>query len=238
MKRVGHKGAHHIAPGNTLASFDAALKAGVDMIEFDVLSEHADGSGRLLLAHDRKDARRPDVLVLAEGLAHLRGVSYEGIELNVDLKTCGYEARVLEELREHGLLHRALVSTMEIESLRTIRALDRSVRLGLSIPKLRRDLLASRWTRYPTFLVAGAARLVLPTVAARAIRSGAFHALMCHWALVTPRLARAVQRAGGELYVWTVDEGPRIQRLEAMGVAGVITNDPRLFAVRDSGTSS
>ena len=46
MKRVGHKGADLIAPGNTLASFDAALEAGVDMVEFDVLPEHPDGSGR------------------------------------------------------------------------------------------------------------------------------------------------------------------------------------------------
>ncbi|MGI8622956.1 MAG: glycerophosphodiester phosphodiesterase family protein, partial [Solirubrobacteraceae bacterium] len=37
--RVGHKGADLLAPGNTLASFDAALAAGVDMIEFDVLPE-------------------------------------------------------------------------------------------------------------------------------------------------------------------------------------------------------
>ncbi len=53
--RVGHKGAADIAPGNTLESFDAALAAGVDMIEFDVLSEHRDRTGRLLLAHDYDD---------------------------------------------------------------------------------------------------------------------------------------------------------------------------------------
>ncbi len=35
MRRVGHKGADLITPGNTVASFDAALDAGVDMIEFD-----------------------------------------------------------------------------------------------------------------------------------------------------------------------------------------------------------
>ena len=37
------------------------------------------------------------------------------------------------------------------------------------------------------------------------------------------------RRAGGELYVWTVDDARRIRALEAIGVAGVITNDPRLF---------
>ena len=50
LKRVGHKGADLIAPGNTPASFDAALAAGVDMIEFDVLP-HRD-TGELRLAHD------------------------------------------------------------------------------------------------------------------------------------------------------------------------------------------
>jgi glycerophosphoryl diester phosphodiesterase len=35
--RVGHKGADHVAPGNTVESFQAALEHGVDMIEFDVL---------------------------------------------------------------------------------------------------------------------------------------------------------------------------------------------------------
>jgi glycerophosphoryl diester phosphodiesterase len=38
-----------------------------------------------------------------------------------------------------------------------------------------------------------------------------------------------VQGAGGELYVWTVDDARRIRELEQLGVTGVITNDPRLF---------
>jgi glycerophosphoryl diester phosphodiesterase len=38
-----------------------------------------------------------------------------------------------------------------------------------------------------------------------------------------------VAESGGELYVWTVDDAARIRRLEALGVTGVITNDPRLF---------
>jgi glycerophosphoryl diester phosphodiesterase len=53
---------------------------------------------------------------------------------------------------------------------------------------------------------------------------------MVHHKLVTPRLVAAVAAAGGELYVWTVDDAERIRALESMGVTGVITNDPRLFA--------
>jgi glycerophosphoryl diester phosphodiesterase len=52
---------------------------------------------------------------------------------------------------------------------------------------------------------------------------------MVHWRLVTRLLVRAVHRAGGEIYVWTVDDRRRIERLEAMGVDAVISNDPRLF---------
>jgi glycerophosphoryl diester phosphodiesterase len=47
---------------------------------------------------------------------------------------------------------------------------------------------------------------------------------------VTPRLVTSVHAAGGELYVWTVDELSRLRQLQALGVTGVITNDPRLFA--------
>ena len=63
-----------------------------------------------------------------------------------------------------------------------------------------------------------------------ALRAGEIDAVMAHWYLVTPAFAAAIADAGGELYVWTVDDSATIARLEAMpGVTGVITNDPRLF---------
>ena len=104
MRRVGHKGAAHIEPGNTLASFDAALRHDVDMIELDVLSEHADGSGQLLVAHDREDARARAPLTFEHALEHLSGPAFAGVELDVDVKLPGYELRVLDALREHGLV--------------------------------------------------------------------------------------------------------------------------------------
>ncbi|MFL5846164.1 MAG: glycerophosphodiester phosphodiesterase [Solirubrobacteraceae bacterium] len=223
MKRVGHKGAHHIAPGNTLASFDAALAHDVDMIEFDVLRQN----GRLLLAHDVQDARRPDVIELHEGLDHLAGT---GVELDVDLKWHGYESEVLDALRERDMLDRVLISTMERISIERIRALEPAARLGLSVPKLRRDPRERRFAKYPAYAWLGAFRELLPARVARAIRAGRYDALMSHHALVTPRLVRAIHGAGGELYVWTVDDERQIAALEALGVDGVISNDPRLFA--------
>jgi glycerophosphoryl diester phosphodiesterase len=230
MKRIGHKGADLIAPGNTLESFDAALVAGIDMVEFDVLPEHPDGSGRLVLAHDWGAAARGAPLTLEEGLAHFAQDAWTGIELDVDLKTIGYERRVVEALRSFGLAERALISTMEVESLPIVRAEAPDIRLGWSVPKVRRDYLGNAFTRVPALAAAQYARQVLPGRAARAIRDGRIDAVMSHWALVTPRLARTIAAAGGELYVWTVDDTERIAALHAIGVTGVITNDPRLFA--------
>ena len=230
LKRIGHKGADLIAPGNTLASFDAALAAGVDMVEFDVLPEHPDRTGRLVLAHDFAAAARHEPVTLEQGLAHFAQDAWEGIELDVDLKTTGYERRVIEALREFGLAERTLISTMEQESLRIVRAEAPEIRLGWSVPKLRRDYMANPLTRLPALIGAQYIRTVLPGQAARAIREGRVDAMMSHWALVTPRLVRAVEAAGGELYVWTVDDATRIAKLDALGVTGIITNDPRLFA--------
>jgi glycerophosphoryl diester phosphodiesterase len=230
LKRIGHKGADLIAPGNTLASFDAALAAGVDMVEFDVLSEQRDGSGRLVLAHDYDAAARGEPVTLEDGLAHFAQDAWEGIELDVDLKRSGYELRVIDALREYGLADRALVSTMEVESLRLIRAAAPDIRLGWSVPKLRRNYLANPFTKVPALMAAQYARTILPGRAAREIRAGRIDAIMSHWALVTGRLVRAIEQAGGELYVWTVDDPSRIAKLETLGVTGIITNDPRLFA--------
>ena len=228
LKRIGHKGADLISPGNTLESFDAALAAGVDMVEFDVLPEFADGTGRLVLAHDF-DAARGTPLTLEEGLAHFCQDAWAGVELNVDMKLAGYEDRVVGALREHGLAARTIVSTMEEASLPVVRTAAPDIRLGWSVPKIRRNPLDRRLTRLPALLLAKYAQRILPGRAARAMHEGRIDALMCHWALVSAPLVRAIDEAGGELYVWTVDDAARIAKLERLGVTGIITNDPRLF---------
>lgn len=230
--RVGHKGADLLAPGNTTASFDAALAAGVDMIEFDVLPEvHQDPASRLVLAHDytRDTVAAPS---LEEGLAHLAGPAFDGMRLDVDLKLGGYEERVLDALRDAGVLDRTLISSMERSSLRRLRELDPGVTLGWSVPKVRRDYTKSPLLRIPAGAALLAARRMFPRRAAIEIRSGFCDAIMAFHMLVTPALVESVRSAGGELYTWTVDRADLIARFEAMGVSGIITNDPTLFPRR------
>jgi len=235
LRRVGHKGADLIEPGNTRESFDAALTHGVDMIEFDVLPAlGADGrpdaaNGELLLAHDYTDALARTPLSLADGLAHLTSPAFASLEFDVDLKLPGYEERVVTALREHGLVERSLVSSTYPQSLARIRSLEPALRLGWSVPRARRDYTQSKLYVAPALAAILVAQRILPGRAADALRAGRCDALMVHWRLVTRRLVGAVHAARGELYVWTVDEAPRIRALEALGVTGIITNDPRLF---------
>lgn len=229
-RRVGHKGAAHIEPGNTLASFDAALGHDVDMIELDVLSEHLGGGGRLLVAHDYEDMHGREPLSFEQALAHLSRPEFERIELDVDVKLPGYELRVLAALRERGLIERTLVSGMYPQGLALIRAAEPALRLGWSVPRVRRDYTTDMLTAIPALAMLTGYRATLPGRARRALRAGRFDAVMAHWRVATPALLRAVHEGGGELYVWTVDDARQIERLTAMGVDGIITNDPRLFS--------
>ena len=227
MIRVGHKGADLIAPGNTVASFDAAMDAGVEMIEFDVLPEDhtARDTSRLVLAHDyTHDVLK--ALSLEDGLDHLAGLD---VRLDVDLKLAGYEDRVVDALAQRGLLDRTLISSMERSALHRIRAIDPDITLGWSVPKVRRDYTASKLTIAPAATALAVGRRTFPRRAGVELRSGFCDAIMAYWRLITPRLARTVRAAGGELYAWTVDDAATIAELETMGVTGVITNDPRLF---------
>ena len=208
-----------------MESFEAALRHGVDMIEFDVLRTR---DGRLVLAHDWEDADGRDCLSLDEGLDHFAGETYSGVELDVDMKLPGYEPEVAAGLAARGLLERSLVSSMYTESLDRLGEISPGLRRGWSVPRVRRNYLRSPLA-VPAYLIVRVWRARLPGQAAARIRAGGCEAVMAHQVLMSARLVKAVHGAGGQVYVWTVDDARRIRALEELGVDGVITNDPRLF---------
>jgi glycerophosphoryl diester phosphodiesterase len=136
---------------------------------------------------------------------------------------------VVEALRAHDLLERTLLSTMFMRSLVRVRELEPSLRLGWSVPRMRRDPTDSRALTAAAYGGLLYLRRRVRRAAERHLAAGRCDAVMAHWKLVTPALVRTVRAAGGELYVWTVDDAGQIRRLERLGVTGVITNDPRLF---------
>ena len=226
-KRIGHKGADALVPGNTLESFEAAVETGVDMVELDVLR---DREGRLVVAHDYHDASRRKPMLLAEVLDAFLQPPLDRVEIDCDLKLPGREAELAGALEGHDLLERASVSTMEISSLVKLRTLAPELRLGWTVPKTSRDWTQYRWA-LPVVLAGLAVikRRLPKTIRDRAPELGV-SAVWAYHRLVTAKLIDAAHETGIELIAWTVDDPAEVRKLAELGVDGICSNDPRLFA--------
>jgi glycerophosphoryl diester phosphodiesterase len=211
-QRIGHGGASALAPANTLASFDAALEVGVDMVEFDVRQFR----GELVLAHTVLHARRGGVVRLQDALAHLAGRRFAEVGLNLDVKHVGCEAAVLDGLRRTRLLERSLLSSQVPAVLDRLRAREPRARLGISVGG-RVARVSRRWGDWRIQVLDGLA-------------SRRWDALMAQHRLIDGDLLERVVSREGHLYAWTVNERAAIQSLRGLGVHGITTADPRLFA--------
>jgi glycerophosphoryl diester phosphodiesterase len=235
LRLVGHKGADLIAPGNTVESFHAAAEAGVDTIEMDVLwlpDSHLPLEERapLVVAHDWEDAGRRTPLKLTEALDAFLEPPLAGLEIDLDVKLPGREEELVEALRERELVDRAMISTMEMHTLRRILELEPGLRRGWTYPKVTRDWSSRRWARGPMLGALVAMRHRLPGLAAQKLPRFGVAAMWVYHPLVTPRLARICDLAKVELIAWTVDDLARMRKLVDAGVDGICSNDPRLFA--------
>jgi glycerophosphoryl diester phosphodiesterase len=226
-RRVGHKGADAITEGNTLESFDAAVKHGVDMIEFDVLRNR---EGRFVIAHDPDDALARRALDLTEVLDAFLEPPLDQVEIDCDLKLPGREAELAGALAGRGLVERAMVSTMEISSLKKLRLLEPELRLGWTYPKTRRDWTQHGWAVPGVAAGLAAIRRRFPKTLLEQAPQLDVDAVWAYHQIVTPRLVDAAEEVGVELICWTVDDLDRMVALLEMGVHGVVSNDPRLFA--------
>lgn len=226
-RRVGHKGADAIAEGNTIESFEAAVSCGVDMVELDVLR---DREGRFIIAHDYHDARSRRPLELTEALDAFLDPPLDRVEIDCDLKLPGREAELAGALAGHGLVDRAMVSTMEIESLQKLRRLEPGLRLGWTYPKTRRDWTRYRWAGPGVAAGLATMRRRFPKLLVEQVPKLDVDAVWVYHRIVTPRLVEAAEEVGIELITWTVDDLDRMVELLGMGVHGVVSNDPRLFA--------
>ncbi|HEU4393207.1 MAG TPA: glycerophosphodiester phosphodiesterase [Solirubrobacterales bacterium] len=234
LRLVGHKGADLIAPGNTVESFRAAVEAGVDTIELDVLwlrDAHLPLEQRapLVVAHDWADAARRTPLSLTEALDAFLEPPLDRVEIDLDIKLPGREEEIVDALRERGLTERAMISTMELYSLGRVLELAPELRRGWTYPKVTKDWTSKRWAKAPMAAALVGMRYRLPGLAAQQLPKLGVEAMWVYHPLISARLARICKLAGVELIAWTVDDPARMRALVAAGVTGLCSNDPRLF---------
>jgi glycerophosphoryl diester phosphodiesterase len=245
--RIGHRGAKALAPENTLPSFQAALDAGVDLVEFDALSlvdgtlvvSHSDDLRELThdAARGRVGARTleelralaPALPTLDEAFAFFAARAPD-VGLHVDLKSPGHEVALLDALRRHGLLARTLVTSPLLDPLVALRSLEPAVRLGLGYPHDRFGLSGKRVLAPAALAAVLALRTALPyRIAGLLERAGASVASL-HYLVVTRAAVGRCHAAGAAVLAWTVNDRPTMQALVRAGVDGIVTDDPRLFA--------
>ena len=219
--RIGHRGAPTLAPENTLPSFAAALDHGMDIVELDVL---ALPDGRLAVAHDRP---APGIvpLLLDETLEFLAA---RGARVQVDLKLRD-PGGVVEAVRRHGLVERALVSGAHAATLARVGELEPGLRTSFTYPEDRFGMTKRGGLNALTTPGLALMQRALPSrIAGMLARAGAT-AMTLHHAVVTEAVVERCAVHGAPVLVWTVDDPAVCRRLESLGVAGIITNDPRVF---------
>ena len=137
---------------------------------------------------------------------------------------------MVDALRAHGLVERTLISSQYMRSLVAIRALEPALRLGWSVPRVRRDYTKSWLYVLPALSALAYMRRRLPALAAGHVGAGrvdardgppaARHAR----ARCAPSTAPAGSSTCGRSTTPRRSAGSR-----RWASTRVITNDPRLF---------
>lgn len=229
---VGHRGAPLVAPENTLASFDAAIDAGADAVEFDVrltadgtpvvlhdptVDRTTDGRGpvRTMTLDDVKRLRIDgslEVPTLREVLTALSGRATVDIEVKNIPGEPDFDAEealvvaTLEELERSAFVGDVIISSFNPFSLTRSRELAPELATGLLTDRDVEARAALAFARDSGFAWA------LPFV--DRVREEVAHVV-------------AEGRAAGILIgTWVVDDPVVARELLYAGVDAVATNDP------------
>jgi glycerophosphoryl diester phosphodiesterase len=219
---VGHRGASGHAPENTLASFALAAEMGADAVECDV---HLSADGVPVVIHDDSlerttsgrgpvtartlaelkslDAGRGQTIpTLAELLAWCR----DRIPLSIEIKNGpiyhrGLPDRVVDLVREHGMVDRTSVISFDHFAIRRVKELEPRLAVGA--------LFAARPIDGPAIARAAMADALLP-----------------HWGFATPDFVESAHAAGLAVSVWTVNEEAALRTVVDAGVDAIATDYP------------
>jgi glycerophosphoryl diester phosphodiesterase len=214
---VGHRGARSDAPENSAHALEAAVTAGADVVEFDVV--HG-----LFVAHSPEE-QRPDALTFDAALELL---APHRIGLHVDVKDPGYEAEVIDAVRRHGVAERTYFSSAWPSSVRRLAELAPDLQRAIGYPRDRYGLSRVRWPAPLTGAGAASARALMRLRVPLLLRQSHADALSVHRAFCSAGAVAAAHGRGAPVIVWTVNDPEEMNHFARLGVDGIVTDDPEL----------
>lgn len=223
---IAHRGAAGKAPENTLASIRQAIDDQTDWVEIDV-QESSDGQIAVVHDSDLMKIGNNPMKVWGVPLQELKTVDVgswfdpqfsseripslaEVIEavkgrckLLIELKYYGYdehlEQRVIDIVEETGMVNDVALMSLKLDGIQKAHSLRPDWSFGLLSSKSIGDI----------------AKLEMDFLA-------------INMATTTPSFIRRVHAAGKKVYVWTVNDKISMSRMIALGVDGLITDEPEL----------
>jgi glycerophosphoryl diester phosphodiesterase len=224
MRIVAHRGARAEEPENTLRAIKRAAECGADLVEIDLRQSK---DHELVVIHDATLERTTSGsgLVAAQTLQQLQGldagkgehiprlsevlsfVDHLGIGLVLELKEPGIEEAVVHEVVSGGMAQSVIIASFFHPALLTVKA---------HAPRVKTGIILSSLPVYPVHVALDArAEIIFQRY---------------------PRLTRdyvdAAAKHGIEIYAWVINTREDFERAEALGVAGIATDNPCLFTAR------
>lgn len=228
---IAHRGYSSVSPENTRTAFVNAIDIGADMIELDV---QLTSDGQVVVFHDNDllritgcegtiadysleklqqmdaglwfspDFEGENIPTLAEVLELVQD---SDLNIYLELKDIGdvegFEETVLSVVREYDMQDRCLMASFQYEYLRHFKELDENVQILLNTSSGSLTLAEELPADYYGLNVE----------------------------TITADLVEAIHKTGGQAYVWTVDTPVQMRNVVAMGVDGIVTNQPGLAKV-------
>ena len=220
---LGHRGANRMHLENTMPAFEAALQAGLAGIELDVqrtkdgvLVVHHDfhlSDGRLIAALELNELRLPEPYTVPTLGEVLNWAKQTGAYLNIEIKletlaTDGREKEVAALVEQSGIGNQIIVSSFNPVSLWRMKRFAPALETALLFYNTKKNWLLDYGYLAPFLGVS---------------------AIHPHHSQVSLDMVLMAHRMGWKVNVWTVNDPKIVQKLLALGVDGIIGDEPAVL---------
>ena len=241
---TAHRGDSLAFPENTMSAFESAIALGADWIECDV---YRTKDGKLVVIHDETTERVGDSNVVVaettwEDLGKIDVTHGFRVEHGLSLEECPRQripllSEVITLLKGQHRTRLSIQPKADVvdDCIAVVQTMNAEPWIGfndMDLAKMSRvkalaPSLSVFWDRPEALDVAGDINIA---------KEHGFEALVVHWKGMTPEVASAIDEAGLEAGVWTVNDEATLARLDKIGVKRVYTDIPQtLLELRSGG---